>query len=161
MQIAKHTVVSIGYRLTNPSGQVLDESREGQPLAYLHGTGSLIPGLERVLEGKTAGERFAVQVPAEDAYGLKDDSLVQEVPRSAFGGAGKLEVGMQFQAQSAAGTRIVTIVGFGQDTVRVDANHPLAGVPLHFDVHVVEVRQATAEEISHGHVHGAGGHHHH
>jgi FKBP-type peptidyl-prolyl cis-trans isomerase SlyD len=161
MRIAKHKVVSIGYRLTNPQGQVLDESGPGSPLAYLHGTQSIIPGLERALEGKTVGDKFEVDIAAADAYGEKDLTLIQDVPRSAFGQAGELSLGMQFQARSPAGTRVVTIVELGSDTVKVDANHPLAGMPLHFAIDVVEVREATKDEISHGHVHGPGGHHHH
>ncbi|HEY8666423.1 MAG TPA: peptidylprolyl isomerase [Tepidisphaeraceae bacterium] len=160
MQIGKNSVVAIDYTLTNPQGEVLDTSKGRGPLTYLHGVGGLIPGLERELEGKGAGDALQVTVVPEDGYGVRDDKMIHDVPRASFQGAPELKVGMQFQAQSPQGTRIVRIVDIEGDNVKVDANHPLAGVPLHFDVNVVSVRQATPEELSHGHVHGEGGHHH-
>lgn len=153
MQIAKNTVVTIDYTLTNDDGQVIDTSSNSQPLAYIHGTGSIIPGLEAALEGKDKGEEVKVSIPPEQAYGERDDELKQVVPKDRFDGVDKLEPGMQFQAQSEGGVRIVTISAVEGDDVTVDANHPLAGETLHFEVAVREVREASAEELEHGHVH--------
>ncbi len=161
MQIAANTVVSIDYTLTDPQGQVLDTSKERGPMAYLHGVGQIIPGLEKALDGKSAGESMTVTIAPEDAYGPRQEELVMTVPRERFQGVQRLEVGMQFQAQGPQGKRVVTVVGFEGNDVKVDANHPLAGVQLTFAVNVVEVRAATTEEIDHGHVHGPGDHHHH
>jgi FKBP-type peptidyl-prolyl cis-trans isomerase SlyD len=160
MQVAKHAVVEIDYTLTDDDGNVLDTSKGGHPLAYLHGAGNLIPGLESALEGKSAGDSLQVSVPPERAYGKRDDALVQEVPRSQFGSVKDLSVGMQFQATSNAGTHIVRVVEITDAVVTVDANHELAGQNLNFDVNVVNVRKATPEELQHGHVHGPGCHHH-
>ncbi len=160
MQIAAQKVVTIEYTLTDGQGEVLDSSRGGEPLSYIHGTGSIIPGLESALLGKSAGDELQVQVPAADAYGQRDDALIQAVPRRMFP-AGQVEVGMQFQAQGPGGARVVTVVAVDEAHVTIDANHPLAGVDLSFDVKVVGVRDATNDELSHGHVHGPGGHHHH
>jgi FKBP-type peptidyl-prolyl cis-trans isomerase SlyD len=161
MQIAKHTVATIDYTLTNSEGHVLDRSRDGQPLSYLHGVGGIIPGLEAALEGKSAGEKISVTIPPEKAYGARNEELVQDVPRQMFQGVNSIEPGMQFQAHGKDGhARIVTVLDVAPESVRVDANHPLAGETLKFDVNVVGVREATAEELSHGHVHGPGGHQH-
>jgi FKBP-type peptidyl-prolyl cis-trans isomerase SlyD len=160
MQIAKNTVATIDYTLTDPKGQVIDSSKGREPLAYLHGASNIIPGLESALEGKSAGETVNVTVPANQGYGQRDPNLVQPVPRANFQSAGEIKPGMQFQAQTPEGARIVTVVNVDDQNVTVDANHPLAGMDLKFDVTVVGVREASAEEISHGHVHGAGGHHH-
>ena len=159
MQVGKNKVVSIDYTLTNDGGQVIDTSQGREPLTYLHGAGNLIPGMEGGLEGKAAGDQTKLTIAPADAYGERDEQMVQDVPRSAFGTA-DVKAGMQFQARTPEGPRVVTIVGVKDDQVTVDANHPLAGQTLHFDVKVVDVRDATAEEISHGHVHGAGGHQH-
>jgi FKBP-type peptidyl-prolyl cis-trans isomerase SlyD len=161
MQIAKHSVVTIDYTLTSPDGQVLDSSNGKQPLTYLHGVGGIIPGLEAALEGKAAGDAVNAVIPPDQAYGNKDPQMVQAVPRTAFKGVDNIQPGMQFQAQSPQGPRVVTVVSTTDSEVTVDANHPLAGMQLTFDVTVKDVRAATAEEISHGHVHGPGGHHHH
>lgn len=160
MQIGKDKVVSIDYTLTGPEGQVLDSSKGRGPLNYLHGNNNIIPGLEQALEGKNPGEQMTVTVPPEQAYGQKDQNLVQDVPRSAFKGVQEIRAGMQFQAQSPQGSRVVTVVDVQDETVKIDANHPLAGMPLKFDVQVVDVRDATQDELSHGHVHGPGGHEH-
>ncbi|PZN32119.1 MAG: peptidylprolyl isomerase [Proteobacteria bacterium] len=159
MQIAQDTVVLIHYTLTNDSGEVLDSSAGGEPLAYLHGNGNLIPGLEQALVGKATGDKLSVKIEPEDAYGAYDDDLVQQVPRAAFRGVPDVQVGMQFQAQSNLGPRLVVVKEVAGDTVTVDGNHPLAGQRLSFDVEVVGVRAATEEERAHGHVHGAGGQH--
>jgi FKBP-type peptidyl-prolyl cis-trans isomerase SlyD len=160
MQIAQDVVASIHYTLTDDSGTKLDAS-EGTPLAYLHGNGNLIPGLERELEGKSAGDKLNVKIVAADAYGEYDKSLVQRVPRRTLKGVGNLRVGMQLHTQSPQGVRAVTVTQIAGDMVTIDANHPLAGQNLHFDVEIAEVRAATQEELAHGHVHGPGGHHDH
>jgi FKBP-type peptidyl-prolyl cis-trans isomerase SlyD len=161
MLIAQDKVVLIHYTLTDDSGKVLDSSAAGEPLAYLHGQGNIIRGLEEALAGKRAGDKLNVRVEPAQGYGERDDKLVQQVPRRQFGGT-KVQPGMQFHAQTAGGhARVVTVTRVQGDMVTVDANHPLAGEVLHFDVEVTEVREATAEELAHGHVHGPGGHHHH
>jgi FKBP-type peptidyl-prolyl cis-trans isomerase SlyD len=157
--IANDHVVKFHYTLTNSEGEVLDKS-EGQPLVYLHGAGNIIPGLENALTGKTVGEKLIVNVPAAQGYGEYNPDLVQEVPRQMFQGVDNIEAGMQFQAQTDDGVQIVTVKTVDGDTVIVDANFPLAGQDLTFDVEIVEVRDATSEELEHGHVHGEGGHHH-
>jgi len=160
MQISKHKVVTFDYTLTNSDGEVLDTSKGQEPLAYIHGTGFMIPGLERAMEDKSAGDSFSVTVEAKDAYGERDEELVKEVERSMFGDVEKLEAGMQFQTGSDDGIEVVTVTAVDDDKVTVDGNHPLADVTLHFDVQVVDVREASKEELEHGHVHGAGGHQH-
>ena len=160
MAIEKDKVVSIDYTLTGDNGQVLDSSNGREPLAYLHGAGNIIPGLESALEGKDEGDELNVQIPPDQAYGQRDERMVQPVPRTAFQGVADIQPGMQFQAQTNAGPRLITVVGVEGDQVTIDANHPLAGATLKFDVKVVNVRDATSEEMSHGHVHGAGGHQH-
>lgn len=160
MQAGENTVVLIHYTLTSDGGETLDSSEGREPLGYLHGFGNIIPGLENALSGKQAGDKLKVTIAPEDAYGVREDALVQVVPRSAFGDAPDLEVGMQFQARTPEGIRVVTIVDIAGDEITLDGNHPLAGETLHFDVEVVEVRAATDEELAHGHAHGEGGHHH-
>ena len=161
MQIAKDRVVSMDYTLTGPAGNVLDSSQGRQPLVYMQGAGNIIPGLERELEGKSIGDQIKVTIPADQAYGQRDDRMVQAVSREAFKGVQDIQPGMQFQARTPDGAaRLVTVTKVEADNVTVDANHPLAGMPLTFDVKVVDVRDATAEEKQHGHAHGPGGHHH-
>lgn len=160
MQIAKNVVVAIDYTLTGPDGAVIDSSIGKQPLPYIHGIGNLIPGLEKALEGKSAGETLKVTIAPEEGYGVRDDKLVQVVPKSAFQGAPGLAVGSQFRSQTPSGNAVVTVTKIEGDNVTVDANHALAGMPLTFDVAIKEVRKASAEELAHGHVHGPGGHHH-
>lgn len=153
MQIAKNAVVAIDYTLTDDNGQVLDTSQERGPLSYLHGAGNIIPGLEKALEGKAEGEKVNVTVPPEDGYGQRDESLVQAVPKKMFAETAEPEPGMQFQAMGPDGARILTVMKVEDDQVTVDANHPLAGQQLNFDVAVVDVREASEEEVEHGHVH--------
>lgn len=160
MQIESRKVVTLEYTLTDEGGDVLDTSKGGEPLVYLHGSGNIIPGLESALAGKGEGESLKVTVAPEDAYGDRDEELLQTVPKSRFGDE-ELEVGMQFQARGPEGPVLLTIVSMLDDTVTLDANHPLAGKTLSFDVTVLAVRDATLEELTHGHVHGPGGHHHH
>lgn len=161
MKIAKNQAVQIHYTLKNDAGEVLDSSDGAEPLAYLQGHGNLISGLEAALEGKRAGDKLNVSIAPVDGYGVHDASLVQEVPRSAFKGIDDIQEGMQFRAESNQGPRMVTVTKVTEATITVDGNHPLADQTLHFAVEVVDVRAATEEELSHGHVHGPGGHHHH
>ena len=159
VQISQNTVVSINYTLKDDQGQVIDSSEGGDPLVYIHGTGSIIPGLEKELTGKSQGDEFQVRISPEDAYGVRHDNLIHDVPRDQLP-EGELTVGMKFQAESEAGQHILTVVAIEGDTIKMDANHPLAGVALNFAVSVGELRAATAEELEHGHVHGQGGHDH-
>jgi len=159
MRIADRSVVSFDYTLTDDDGEVLDTSKGGSPLTYLQGTGSIIPGLEAAMLGHVVGDSFQVVVAPSDAYGERDDDLVTVATRAQFPKGAPLEVGMQFQAGGPDGAQVVTIASIDGDRVVLDANHALAGMTLHFDVAVVEVRAATAEELHHGHVHGRGGAH--
>jgi FKBP-type peptidyl-prolyl cis-trans isomerase SlyD len=156
MKITKHKVAAIHYTLTDSKGKVIDSSAGHEPLYYLHGEGNLIPGMEEGLEGQEKGAKLKLNVKPEKGYGVRDEKLVQKLPRSAFGGQ-KVEKGMQFHSNNGA---IVTVTNVGLDQVEVDANHALAGQELNFDVEVVEVRDASVDEIAHGHVHGPGDHHH-
>lgn len=154
MKIDKDHVVLLHYTLTNNQGETLDSSSGGEPLAYLHGGQGIIPGLERELHGKAVGDKFVAVIQPADAYGEINEVLVDEVSREMFGEIDQIEVGMQFQAGDPNGnTRVVTVKAVGEETVTVDANHPLAGQVLHFDVSVEEIRSATQEEIEHGHPH--------
>ncbi len=159
MHIADQTVVSIQYTLKNGSGEILDQADKEHPLQYLHGAGNLIPGVEKALLGSEEGATMEVVIPPEEAYGGRDEGLVIEVPRSELP-EGEIQVGMQFQVQHGEGVGIVTVTGLEGDSVTLDGNHPLAGETLHFDLQVLGVRAATAEELEHGHVHGPGGHAH-
>jgi len=157
MTIEKDRVVTIDYKLQDSEGEVLDSSEGSEPLVYLHGNDNIIPGLEKHLAGKKAGDDVDCLVPAAEAYGLHDDSLVMKVKKGDFGPDAKIEAGMQFEAHGEGGAQIVTVVGMDGDEVTIDANHPLAGEDLHFTVKVVDVREASAEELQHGHVHAACG----
>jgi len=160
MQIADKTVVSIHYTLTNADGETLDSSVGQDPLVYLHGANNIIAGLEAALLGKAVGDSLQVSVEPSEGYGELREELVQEVDRSAFQGVDDIDVGMQFMAQTPWGEQPVTVVKVEGDNITLDGNHPLAGQVLNFDVEVMEIRAASAEEMDHGHVHGAGGHHH-
>lgn len=163
MKIEKNSVVSMHYRLTDAGGRLLDSSEGRAPLVYLHGAGNIIEGLEKALEGKSKGDHVQdiVIAPAE-AYGERDESLQRQVMRSKFPKTSQIQVGMSFHAATPeGGTGVVRVVKVEGDVITVDANHPLAGVELHFDVTLEDIRPATEEEIEHGHAHGPGGHHHH
>ena len=160
MSISADQVVSIHYTLRDDAGEIIDRSAEGEPLSYLHGHGNLIPGLERELTGRKPGDRLQVKIAPGDGYGEYDQGLVQRVPRRALKGIADVRVGMRLQANTPQGTRAVTVTQVAGDMVTLDGNHPLAGKNLNFEVEVAAVRPATAEELAHGHVHGAGGHHH-
>jgi FKBP-type peptidyl-prolyl cis-trans isomerase SlyD len=160
VEIAADSVVLIHYTLKDDKGDVLDSSAGGEPLAYIQGHGNLVPGLEKALEGKRGGNTLAVTVAPAEGYGMRDETLVQRVSKRSLKGSGEIRKGMQFQARTEQGLRLFTVTGVIGDMVSLDGNHPLADQTLHFDIEVVEVRPATAEELEHGHVHGAGGHHH-
>jgi FKBP-type peptidyl-prolyl cis-trans isomerase SlyD len=159
MIIAKHKVVGIQYKLTNEKGDVLDQSSTGSPLYFIQGIGNLIPGLEEALEGKQAGDTLQVVVEPDKAYGHSQPELINEVDKEKFGDQ-EIVVGMQFTATAGESQYNVMVTAVSENTVTVDANHPLAGQTLHFDVVVENVRDAQEDELSHGHVHGPGGHHH-
>ena len=161
MQVANNRVVTIDYTLTDNDGTVLDSSEGGEPLAYLHGQGNIIAGLEEALEGLSAGDAVDVTVLPEKAYGERRDDLIQVVPRERFVTDGEIEVGMTFHShESDNGGRVVRVVEVSPEQVTIDGNHPLAGVTLNFSVRIQDVREASAEELDHGHVHGPGTHHH-
>ena len=149
MQISEQKVVLLNYEVIDDQGQLVDCSEEGDPLAYIHGADQLVPGLETALD-----------VPPDQGYGERTDDGVQAVSRAQFDDDSEIEVGMQFEAQDDEGHQIVTVVSVDGESITLDTNHPLAGKTLHFAVEVLEVRNATAEELDHGHVHGPGGHHH-
>ena len=160
MQIADQTVVSLQFTLTDDDGDVLDSSPDGEPLVYLHGAGSIIPGLETALAGRVPGDAFQVTIAPEDGYGEHDPALLHVTTRAQFADASGIEIGMQFQAGDEDDVETVTVVAVEGDRITLDANHPLAGMTLHFEVEVVAVRAATAEEIAHGHLHGEDDEHH-
>ena len=160
MEIADQKVVSIDYTLKDDNGNVIDQSQEGQPMAYLHGSQNIIPGLENALAGKKAGDEVKVRVTPEEGYGERSDAMTQTVPIDLFEDKEMVKEGMQFHAQTDAGVQVVTVTKVEGDQVTVDGNHPLAGMHLNFDVKIADVREATAEELEHGHVHGPGGHEH-
>ena len=151
MQIAESKVVYIHYTLTNATGELLDKSQDAEPLGYIHGAGNIIPGLEDALAGMAAGDECEVRVEPEQGYGLRDESLVQDVPHGAFEGVENIEPGMRFQAESDQGMRVIEVMAIEGDVVTVDGNHPLAGETLSFKVKVERVRDASAEELDHGH----------
>ncbi|WP_257388301.1 FKBP-type peptidyl-prolyl cis-trans isomerase [Tahibacter caeni] len=160
MQIAERRVAAFHYTLTNDKGEIIDSSEGREPLVYLHGVGNIVPGLEREMSGKKAGDSFNVVVAPEEGYGVHHAQLIQRVPREAFQGVDTIEPGMQFHANGPQGPMTVTVAAVDGDTVTIDGNHPLAGQSLHFAIEITDVRDASPEEILHGHVHGAGGHHH-
>ena len=160
MQIARDSVAAFHYTLTDDQNQVIDSSAGRDPLTYLHGGGQIVPGLEKQLEGRSAGDKFTADVVPEEGYGVHHPELMQEVPRSAFQGVEDIQPGMQFQGCGPQGEINVTVTRVEDDKVFIDGNHPLAGKTLHFAIEVTDVRAASEEELAHGHVHGAGGHHH-
>lgn len=160
--IADGTVVEIEYILRKDDGEVLDQSRPGDPLAYLHGGGNIVPGLESALTGCAVGDRRDVRVSPAEGYGERQADATRRIPRKAFPPRMTLEVQAQLVLADEEGHRFpVWIAEIGPDVVVVDLNHPLAGVPLNFSVSVVSIRAASDEELAHGHPHGPGGHHHH
>lgn len=162
MKIGRNAVVSVEYTLKNDKGETLDESG-GEPLTYIHGQGQLVPGLERALEGKARGETVNAVVAPKDGYGVKNKSAKAiEVPLDQFPEGEGPEVGMAIEAVGEGGeTTTLWVVEKNEQSVKLSLDHPLAGVTLHFQVQIGDVRAATKEELAHGHVHGPGGHHHH
>lgn len=161
MKIEDDKVVGIHYTLKDNDGNTIDTSAGKDPLYYLHGYGQLVPGLEDELEGKALEEKFSVKVKPEDGYGTYNEELVYVISRSKFPNPENVEVGMTFTSKTKDGQFNLNVVGVEGDNITLDANHPLAGRDLNFEVEVVEIREATREEIKHEHVHGPGGHHHH
>ena len=159
MKIEKDRVVRFHYTVSEVGQEPIESSKDRDPLAILIGHGNIIPGLEKAMDGREAGESFGVDVPAAEAYGEKREGLTQRVPKKHFGSQ-RLAPGMQVVLNTNFGPRAVTIEKVGMSVVDVDLNHPMAGKDLHFDVDIVDVREASAEELEHGHVHGEGGHHH-
>lgn len=157
MQAMKDKVVSIYYTLTDDTGKVLDKTGDDAVFSYLHGNGNIIPGLEKAIDGKNPGDAFQVRVEPDDAYGPRDDSHIFEMDKEPFDSVKDLAVGMQIPVETDHGVHILTIREINGDKVTVDANHPLAGVTLNFDVRLQDVRDATADEIEHGHVHDEDG----
>ncbi len=160
MKIEKNKAVQIHYTLKDDQGEILDSSSEQGPLPYIHGVGALIPGLEKELLGKQAGDKFTAVIAPAEGYGEYDKDQIFEVPADGFDGDDELELGMQVQLDSENGPAVATVTNIEGDVVTLDLNHPLAGVSLHFDVEVVAVRDATKQELEHGHVHTPGHHHH-
>jgi FKBP-type peptidyl-prolyl cis-trans isomerase SlyD len=162
MTISTNKVVLMHYTLKNDQGEVLDTSENREPLAFIQGMGNIIPGLETKLEGKTAGDKLDATVKPEDGYGEHVSENIHKVPKSNFDSEDgeELQVGMQVQVQSNQGIALALVAEIEEEEVTLDMNHPLAGETLHFNVEIVDVRDATADEINHGHAHGPGGHHH-
>jgi FKBP-type peptidyl-prolyl cis-trans isomerase SlyD len=158
MKISKDHAVFFDYEVRNSRSEVLDSSQNNAPMAYVHGYASIVPGLEKALEGKVTGEKLNVVVPPVEAYGLRDERRMAEVPREVFPAGTEIKPGMRFRAQRDDGFDNVMVVSVTDSTVTVDANHPLAGETLTFDVTIRDVRPATPEEIAHGHVHHAHSH---
>lgn len=153
-------VVSFHYTLKDSKGNVLESSQGDEPLSYLEGVGQIIPGLENEIKGMKPGEKKTVNVKAADAYGEHEEDMVVQVPRAQIPKK-DVEVGDRFHADSGQGhTQVVVVTGVTDEHVTVDGNHPLAGQDLSFDVEITDVRDATSEEVSHGHAHGPGGHNH-
>ena len=157
MKVAKNVVVSIAYQVRTEDGVLVDEAPANQPLEYLQGHNNLVIGLENALEGKAVGDKFEVRVKPEEGYGEYNENMVQRVPKEVFVGVDDLEVGMRFIADTDMGPLPVVITEVGESDVMVDGNHMLAGQELLFNVEVVATREATLEEIAHGHIHQEGG----
>ena len=160
MKISPNHVVTINYTLTDNDDNIIDQSNDST-FCYLHGASNIIPGLESALTGKSSGDEVSVSIAPEEGYGIRDESKIQAVPREAFPADATIEPGMQFHAEGPEGQSVVvTIATVADDIVTVDGNHPLAGVTLNFEVTIADIREASAEELEHGHVHGPHGHHH-
>lgn len=160
MNVDKNIVVTFHYTLKDVSGEEMESSREAEPMTYLHGGKNIIIGLEKAMQGRQAGDTFEVTIGPEEAYGVRQEANIQRIPLKKLKGVGKIMPGQVLNLQTKDGPVQVTVVKMGRFNVDVDANHPLAGETLTFDIEVTEVREASAEEIEHGHVHGPGGHEH-
>ena len=160
MKITTGSVVVFDYTLTDDDKDVIDSSKGSEPLAYIHGEGQIVRGLEKAMEGKSAGDSFKISIAPEEGYGVHDPENISVGPADQIEGGEELEEGMQLHTEGKFGEQTVIITKIVGNEVTIDGNHPLAGMTLHFDVTIREVRNATKEELDHGHVHGAGGHHH-
>jgi len=160
MIVEKDKAVSFHYTLKNAEGEQMETSRDKDPMIYLHGAGNIIPGLEKAMEGHAVNDVFSVTVEPEEAYGVRNENNVQRVPLKRLKGIGKISVGQVLNLQTTNGQVQVTVLRVGRFNVDVDGNHPLAGMHLTFDLEITDIREASAEELEHGHVHGPGGHHH-
>lgn len=160
MIVEKNKVVTFHYTLKNAAGEEMESSRDKEPMSYLHGANSIIPGLEKAMQGHAAGDAFTATVKPEEAYGVRNENNVQRVALKRLKGVGKLSPGQVLNLQTQKGPVQVTVLKVGRFNVDVDGNHPLAGMPLTFEVEITEVREATEEEQAHGHAHGPGGHQH-
>jgi len=160
LKIESETVVSFHYTLRDENGKELETSRGSEPSVYLHGANNIIRGLETAMTGREPGDVFTVSLAPAEAYGMRNPDKMQRVPVKHLAFRGKLEAGKVVQLNTAEGMRAVTVVKAGRHSADIDANHPLAGQTLAFDVEIVDLRPATPEEIAHGHAHGPGGHHH-
>ena len=160
MKIEKDKVVLMNYTLTDNEGNVIGSTEGDVPMAYIQGKGNIIPGLEVEMEGKKAGDKFKVNLSAEDAYGKRNQDLLHVVDRSVFQGDEEITIGLRVNIQTSNGDSIAIVSAFDDKTLTLDLNHPLADKDLTFNVEIVEVREASETEIEHGHVHGPGGHHH-
>ncbi|MEY8199451.1 MAG: peptidylprolyl isomerase [Colwellia sp.] len=157
MKIAKNNVVVMHYAVSDSEGTLIDSSYEDKPMAIIQGSGYLIPGLDDALVDHQAGDKFEVAVACEQAYGERHDDYVQTVPREVLAGVEDLALGTQLRATTDDGEQTVIVIDVQDDVITVDGNHPLSGLDLSFDVEIIEVREATAEELEHGHVHSEGG----
>jgi len=160
MQIENNKVVQLHYTITEAEGQELMSTRESDPVTYLHGHNNMFTGVEESLQGKTKGDKLKVTLPPEKTFGTRLENAQQRLSKKYFKQAGKIRAGDAVPLQTKEGVKLVTIVKVGHSAVDIDTNHPYAGKTLVFDLEVVDVREAAPEEISHGHVHGPGGHHH-
>jgi len=160
MEISNKSVVTINYTLKNGKGKVLDTSEGGNPLVFIQGIGNILPGLEKELAGKKPGEKVNAVIPPEEGYGIREEAKMQKVPLSEFDNKEAVKEGAQFKVNSKKEVALATVVKIDKEMVTLDLNHPLADETLCFDVEVMDVREATGEELAHGHVHGSGGHHH-
>ena len=160
MIVEKNKVVSFHYTLKNAAGEQMETSRESDPMTYLHGANNIIAGLEKAMEGHSNKDEFVVTVEPEEGYGVRNEKNVQRVPLKRLKGIGKISVGQVLNLKTNKGQVQVTVLKVGRFNVDVDGNHPLAGVPLTFEVEIIDIRDATEEELEHRHVHGPGGHQH-
>ncbi len=160
MIVEKDRVISFHYTLKNAAGEQMETSRENDPMTYLHGANNIVVGLEKAMEGHSVGDDFMVTVEPEEGYGIRNENNVQRIPLKRLKGIGKLSVGQVLNLQTNKGQVQVTVLKVGRFNVDVDGNHPLAGASLTFEVEVMDIREASKEELEHRHVHGPGGHQH-
>jgi len=150
LTINENKVVTFEYTLKNDSGEIIDSSADSAPITYIHGSGNIIPGLEAELEGKKVGDKFHASIEPEDGYGIRYEELVQKIDKDRLSHLPKIELGAQIQAYDENGMQIFTIVGISDTDVTLDGNHPLSGQKLHFDVEIIDMREATEDEIEFG-----------